>query len=198
MKWSKDIFNEGEIYELDSLLEHPKLMEFIKKYHYSGSVARGCMFNFVLIHNGTVFGVAQFGVPSGKSYNNSTTIECKRFVLREGNLKNVSSWFLSRCIKMLKSYGMFDNILSFADTSKGHEGTIYKAANFQFLGQQKNKPQVIEYAGKQFHLRQVYQKVNGKYTKPAIEMQAKLKTGEAKYKSLERKNIFMFDLKGRK
>ena len=45
---------------------------------------------------------------------------------------------------------------------------------------------------------QVYQKLNGQYTKPAIEMQARLKTGEAYYRSTEKKNIFMFDLKGKK
>ena len=198
MEWSDKIFNEGEIFEFESMQDNPDLQEFVETYHYSGTIARGCSFNFVLLHNGHVFGVAQFGVPSGMKYNNVATIECKRFVLLEGQPKNVSSWFLSKCIKMLKSYEMFDNILSFADKEHGHVGTIYKAANFKFVGEQGKKGQVIHWKGKDYHLRQVYQKLNGQYTKPAIEMQARLKTGEAYYRSTEKKNIYVFDLKGKK
>lgn len=198
MKWSKKIFQEGTVEFTTSIVnysDHAK--KFVQKYHYSKTLPKNCSINFILKHKGVIFGIAMFGCPFGKSYDPTKTIECKRFVLRAGQLKNVSSWFMAKCIKQIKAMKKYDEVLSFADPEAGHSGGLYRAANFEFRGEQSKKGQVITYKGENLHLRQVYQKRNGVYTKPAQEVQAALKTGEAKYKSVAKKKIFMYDLKKR-
>ena len=46
---------------------------------------------------------------------------------------NITSWFVSRCIKRFKKDATVRAILSYAD-SNHHSGTIYRACNFQYYG----------------------------------------------------------------
>jgi hypothetical protein len=46
---------------------------------------------------------------------------------------NITSWFVSRCIKRFKKDATVRAILSYADSSK-HTGVIYRACNFQYYG----------------------------------------------------------------
>ena len=46
---------------------------------------------------------------------------------------NITSWFLSRCIKRFRKDIKVRAILSYADSSK-HSGVIYKACNFDYYG----------------------------------------------------------------
>ena len=46
---------------------------------------------------------------------------------------NITSWFVSRCIKNLKKDTSVRAILSYADADY-HSGTIYKACNFEYYG----------------------------------------------------------------
>jgi len=51
---------------------------------------------------------------------------------------NITSWFVSRCIKLFKKETNVRVILSYADSSR-HSGTIYKACNFKYYGLTKPK-----------------------------------------------------------
>ena len=46
---------------------------------------------------------------------------------------NITSWFVSRCIKRFKKDARVSCILSYAD-SNHHTGVIYRACNFQYYG----------------------------------------------------------------
>ena len=46
---------------------------------------------------------------------------------------NITSWFVSRCIRRFRKDAPVRAILSYAD-SNHHSGTIYKACNFQYYG----------------------------------------------------------------
>jgi len=46
---------------------------------------------------------------------------------------NITSWFVSRCIKRFRKDARVSAILSYAD-SNHHAGTIYRACNFQYYG----------------------------------------------------------------
>jgi hypothetical protein len=46
---------------------------------------------------------------------------------------NITSWFVSRCIKKFRRDTKVRAILSYADSSK-HTGVIYRACNFQYYG----------------------------------------------------------------
>ena len=46
---------------------------------------------------------------------------------------NITSWFVSRCIKRFRKDANPRDIISYADTSK-HSGVIYRASNFSYRG----------------------------------------------------------------
>ena len=46
---------------------------------------------------------------------------------------NITSWFVSRCIRRFRKDAPVRAILSYADSSK-HTGVIYRACNFQYYG----------------------------------------------------------------
>ena len=46
---------------------------------------------------------------------------------------NITSWFLSRCIRRFRKDATVRAILSYADADH-HNGTIYRACNFQYYG----------------------------------------------------------------
>ena len=46
---------------------------------------------------------------------------------------NITSWFLSRCIKRFRKETEVKAIISYADSSR-HSGTIYRATNFKYFG----------------------------------------------------------------
>lgn len=51
----------------------------------------------------------------------------------ENNVKNLTSWFASRCIKLLRAEENVRALISYADTEY-HEGYIYQALNFKYYG----------------------------------------------------------------
>ncbi len=192
------MFNNYKILQLKNC-SNPKVKDFVLKNHYSGSLPRGSKFVFVLILKNKIKGVAAFGTPVGNRCQKYSTgkgevVELKRFCLAPGAPKNTASWMIAKCIKVLKGYKTVDTILSYADPEAGHEGVIYKASNFRYLGQSK-KGQAIIMKGKTIHLRAAYQKVEGKYTKTAEEVKLGLKTGQAKYISLQGKHVYVYNLR---
>ncbi len=164
---------------------------FVITNHYSKSLSRGNRIIFVLKINNELSGISVFSYPTGKG----SILECKRFVLWKNAKKNLASWFMSKCLKEIKKQKLCDAILSYADPNFGHTGIMYKASNFKYLGTQKTKGQAIKINGikKLIHLRIVYQKINNKYTKTAIKMQNLLKLKKAKYVSLPKKHIFLYE-----
>ena len=47
--------------------------------------------------------------------------------------KNLASWFVARCLRQLRRATTVRAVLSYADADF-HEGTIYKASNFEYYG----------------------------------------------------------------
>lgn len=93
---------------------------------------------FGLIEKGEVIGVCTFGTPPSSPLRNGIAgvelapqvLELNRLCLKY-NRKNEASFLVSRALKMLPKNRI---VISFADTSQGHHGTVYKAANFTYHG----------------------------------------------------------------
>lgn len=181
-------------YEIKLINSAVPVKDFIIANHYSKSLSRGNKYVFCLYVSGKLRGVAIFGIPTGK--DSPGDLECKRFCLAPKAKKNVASWFMAKCIKQIKKEGKYSEIVSYADPEAGHEGTMYKASNFQDKGTQRKKPQMIQLnSGQKVHLRIAYQKVSGVYTKTAQRTQKMLAKRQAKYVSLQPKRIFTYKLK---
>lgn len=118
----------------------------LKEYHYLSKINKGFRsgFNFGLMHNSKLVGVCIFHSPSvpetvkgcfGLERNNQQGIyELGRLcILPSITKKNILSWFVSKCIKLLRKETKVHALLSYADSSF-HNGYIYQATNFGYYG----------------------------------------------------------------
>ena len=116
--------------------------QYIKSNHYSGSCHNGPMC-WGLYYKDVLTGVCAFATPCsenvrssifGADHKNRVT-ELHRLHTKDDLPKNTTSWFVARAIQGLIEYrSEIRAILSFADITEGHIGTIYKALNFEYKG----------------------------------------------------------------
>jgi len=93
---------------------------------------------FGLFQNNQLAGFVTYGIPSSpniaKSFvqpgYESLVLELNRLYLKN-NTKNTASYLIAKSLKLLPKPSI---VVSYADTSQGHRGIIYKAANFEYLG----------------------------------------------------------------
>lgn len=115
-------------------IDGPTSSKFFSKYHYSASGGRsginiGCFLDDKLIS------VCRYCSPTRKQSADRLNIKQKelkeltKFAIHPSyQKKNLATWFLSRTYCFLPSVTKM--LLSFADETFGHTGTIYKAANW--------------------------------------------------------------------
>ena len=94
-------------------------------------------FAFGLIDGDAIKGVITLGTPAshhmliGACKNNpSAVVELNRLWVDDAMPRNTESWFLSRALALMPPR----IVLSYADTSAGHMGYVYRAANFYYAG----------------------------------------------------------------
>jgi hypothetical protein len=110
---------------------------WLKQKHYAKRIP-SISFAFGLIKDKEICGVITYGKPPspslcegvcGKEYS-EIVFELNRLCLLN-NEKNEASFLVGNSMKKLKKPMI---IVSYADTSMGHVGTIYKATNFIYTG----------------------------------------------------------------
>ena len=82
-------------------------------------------------------GVITFGTPASRhmligacKQNPGAVIELNRMWVDDKMPRNTESWFLSRALALMPPR----IVLSYADSAWGHDGCVYRAANFNFAG----------------------------------------------------------------
>jgi hypothetical protein len=90
-----------------------------------------------LEHDAKVVGVVIFGVPASRHLQlgacptaPDSVIELNRLWVCDAMPRNTETWFLSRALGLLPPH----IVVSYADTTQGHTGIIYRAANFNYAG----------------------------------------------------------------
>lgn len=116
--------------------------EFIKQHHYTHGCHNGPMCWGLFLRE-EMIGVCAFATPAsenvrasvfGKDRKNEVT-ELHRLVVLDGTPTNTESWFIRRALQGLKEYRPeIKAVLSFADSTEGHEGIIYQASNALYCG----------------------------------------------------------------
>lgn len=97
-------------------------------------------------------GVTVFALPpreTMKRYKVSLAWELARLYILDSEPFNSETWFISRAIRYIKSnHPQVEAIVSYADPSHGHTGTIYKAGNWQADGRtdQERKTPRFDYS----------------------------------------------------
>lgn len=116
--------------------------EFIRKHHYTHGCHNGPMC-YGLFDEGELIGVLAFATPASENVRASVfgaehkdaVTELHRLVILDGTPTNTESWFISRALAWLHEHRpAIRGVLSFADASEGHQGTIYQATNALYCG----------------------------------------------------------------
>jgi len=130
--------------------------ELLLRFHYLKDISKSfkCGYNYGLYKNndfcfmnlGGIQGVCIFtGLPVPEIAQGAFGLqrddqdglfELSRLCIHPDTQKeeyNITSWFVSRCIRQLRKDTNVRAIISYAD-SDYHEGTIYRACNFQYCG----------------------------------------------------------------
>ncbi len=137
--------------------------EYIIKNHYAHGCHNGPSPCYGLFDNGFLIGVLMFATPCseavraslfGEEYKDNV-VELHRLHILDVTPRNTESWFIGQCVKHLlidrpKTWG----IISFSDTTEGHEGTIYKATNFLRCGKTGRATFYLDKDGRLHHPRQ--------------------------------------------
>ena len=181
------------------------IQNFIHKHHYShdtnGIQHMEC---FALFREGRfgfdkeMIGVAMYAIPSmpstAKKYNPDNPDRCRelrRLCCIDDTPTNTESYFISQTLKWLRQNTDVEVIVSFADLEEGHNGVIYKATNFYYLGQ-TGKGQSLMVDGKKYHARSMNQKIK-RYSR---EIKRRYEAGDENIYYVDRKpkNIYVYYL----
>lgn len=132
--------------------------EYIRKHHYSKSCHNGPMC-WGLVRGGRLEGVCAFACPCsenvrasvfGKDHKNRV-IELHRLHTTDDGPPNITSWFVARAIRGLEERRpLIRGIITYADATEGHIGTIYQSLNAIYAG---TSSQAIFYRDQEGRLR---------------------------------------------
>lgn len=63
--------------------------------------------------------------------------------------KNAASFLVGRSVRLIRQGGRWTHLVTFADQSQGHTGTIYRATNWRYVGLTKPEPRWVDSSGRQ-------------------------------------------------
>ena len=183
------------------------IVKFIEKHHYSHNVnGVQSLYHYGLFTEGNfglpkMIGAMMYAHPSmpatAKKYNPINPDKClelRRLVCIDDTPKNTESYFIGQTFKLLKRDTDMEVIVSFADQHHGHTGIIYKATNFEYLGE-TSKGRILMVDGKEMHSRSLNQKLRP-YGR---ELKRRYDAGDENifWKTTEPKNIYVYYLNKR-
>ena len=177
------------------------IVDFIEAHHYSHNL-NGVMvrYSFKLIdeENNLVGAMVSGGLGMANAWKKyakrpEEVIELRRLVLIDDTKRNAESYFIGASLRWLKKNTDISTVISYADPNNGHVGIVYKASNFERLGETA-KGKVIKYNGRTFHDKAIRSKYNGELKPFAVRLKAALETGDAVYENTVPKIIYKYDL----
>ena len=183
------------------ICDRKDIKDFIETWHYSKNI-NGLKSNycFALMNNNKIIGAMMYGQIAmanvWKKYvsKEKDLIELRRLCCIDDTPKNTESYFIGFTLRWLKKNTNYTKVISYADKTYNHEGTIYKASNFKYLGM-TNKGKVIFFNNKLYHDKAVRTKYNGKLKPYAQRLKDALDSGKAYYKNTLGKNIYIYELR---
>ena len=123
----------------------------------------------------------------------SDVIELRRLCCVDDTPKNAESFFIGWSLRELKKDWGGKIVVSYADKEFGHEGIIYKASNWDMVGETKGA-RVIIYGEKRYHDKTIRTKYKGKLKPYAQKVKDALENNEAYYKNTKGKYTYTYKL----
>ena len=183
------------------------VVKFIEKHHYSHNVnGVQSLYHYGLFTEGNfgipkMIGAMMYAYPSMPAtaakynpINPEKCLELRRLVCIDDTPKNTESYFIGQTFKLLKRDTDMEVIVSFADQHHGHTGVIYKATNFDYLGETA-KGRILMVDGKETHSRSLNQ-IKRPYGR---ELNRRYKAGDENifWKKTNPKHIYVYYLNKR-
>jgi hypothetical protein len=149
------------------IVRYQTVKPFLEKYHYShntnGIVVSYCfglfkpqeaLFGIPILVGAAIVGRPSMNRQAAKWWptNPRQCYELRRLACIDDTPKNTESYFISKIILWLENNTDAEALLSYADPLYGHQGTIYKASNFQLVGKTAGD-RVVQIQGQNFHSR---------------------------------------------
>jgi len=177
------------------------IRDFVECWHYSknvnGVITTYC---FRLLDGFQLIGAMIYGptamANAWKKYAESEAdlIELRRLCCIDDTPKNTESYFIGQTIKWLAKNTAIKTVISYADESYGHKGTIYQATNFLNVGT-TSPGRVIIYQGKRYHDKAIRTKYKGVLKPYAQRLKDALESGDAHYEATKGKHIYIYELR---
>ena len=183
------------------------VVKYIEKHHYSHNVnGVQSLYHYGLFTEGNfgipkMIGAMMYAYPSMPAtaakynpINPEKCLELRRLVCIDDTPKNTESYFIGQTFKLLKRDTDMEVIVSFADQHHGHTGVIYKATNFDYLGETA-KGRILMVDGKETHSRSLNQ-IKRPYGR---ELNRRYKAGDENifWKKTNPKHIYVYYLNKR-
>lgn len=137
--------------------------EFFDKHHYLGCGGRrgfalGAYYNGQLIAAALIGSITRAEMAFKQGLKPNEVRELARFCVHpDFHVQNLPTWFLSRMVKrFVYEFPAIKLLISFADTTQGHEGTIYKASNWLFDGFTGRSHHYLDKDGNILHKKTIY------------------------------------------
>lgn len=136
---------------------------YIKQHHYSHGCHNGPSPCYGLFDGDNLIGVLMFATPCSENVRASVfgadykdaVVELHRLHILDVTPKNAESYFISRCLKLLKKdRPQTKAVVTFSDKTEGHEGVIYKATNAYRIGSTGSSIFYLDETGRLRHPRQ--------------------------------------------
>jgi hypothetical protein len=126
--------------------------DFVCKHHYSKGCSNTRVYSHGLFKNAdeTLYGVAMWLPPTkvaAQSVNRNQwqkVLSLTRLACRPDAPKNAASFLMAASIRLIKGDGRFVSLVTYADVRMGHTGAIYKATNWQYVGEMKGSPAWVD------------------------------------------------------
>lgn len=134
---------------------HSEAAEVIRQHHYAKGCSNTSCESFGLYRGPFIVGAALWMPPTRVCAQTIDPVEWRRVValsrlaIASGEPTNAASLFIGGMIRSINADRRWTAAVTFADLSQGHEGTIYKATNWQYLNLTKPEPRWEDETGKQ-------------------------------------------------
>jgi DNA invertase Pin-like site-specific DNA recombinase len=187
-------FNFDDV-ELRLITDTDEYLDFYAVYHYMGRTGRrgwtvGGYLGNLLIGAVTVSSVTRAEMAERHGLSQSEVRELVRFCIHpDYHKKNFASWLLARVVvKFRCDYSQVRLLVSFADTTQGHVGTIYKASNWVEDGMTGASYHYVSGNGDVIHKKTVYDRAKATSLK---ERQYAMKMGLVKQYELPKARFYL-------
>jgi len=108
-------------------------VDWMVRRHYIGKHPGVCVLRLALLHNGFPVGCVLYALPpreTSKRYGGNTW-ELARLWVDDAIPTNAETFLIARSIAYIRQHHKdVEFLVSYADPSVGHQGTIYRAANW--------------------------------------------------------------------